>query len=144
MMKGFGSVLVEHFSGVITYDGVGKAVSLIKGTSFFPTAAGGPGSFPVGTFETRCEFQYQVFADMTYLEVGNCVGRLPAGGGVLPNETVQVMGVRARGHIGVNREVLLGSVEPSVQHIVLSGGYEADRICDSSEVAVMRPAAQPQ
>ena len=142
-MKGFGGVLVENFTAQLSFDGKGRATSLLAGTSFFPNSFVGPGGFPVNTFESQCEWIYQVFPEQSFVMFGNCNARIPAGGGVIPGETVRVTGIRVRGSIGPRAETLLVSVEPSVQHIALGNGFETDRICDSTETGVLISTPQP-
>jgi hypothetical protein len=120
----------EFLTGTVVFDGVGGALQSHIGTTMF-NGPWFPLNSPVGTFISTCTYTYAVSSDLSFTMDGSCSSGLPIG--PVPGQTATVTGIKLMGYVSRDgNTVLISGVEPSVQDLVLSGGYSAKRLCSSS------------
>jgi hypothetical protein len=129
------TVLQESYAGTMEFDGRGNATNSYKGITMFDGPFF-PNNSAVGTFIGGCQFTYSMIDELSFtINEGFCSGSLPDGpvGEPDPRYVQTYVLTGARGGVGqISRDgdmILISTVEPTLQHIELSGGYRADRFC---------------
>ena len=121
------------FFGKAVFDGAGNAVLTLSTTSLVENSqliyseysTDVPG---ILTTSSTCHHTYSVAADRTFSMNGNCAFDFT--GGFLKGNTGTITGTQIRGYIGSDGKSILTSYVPgNIQHVSLSNGYEADRVC---------------
>ena len=113
-----------YFTGIIIYDGKGKATETLHGISLVdgPYAAG---TFPVLTFEETCDWTYTVNHDKSFSREGSCKGKTT--GGQFAGDTYTLSGLKYEGQIAVGGALLITyQVEPVVTE--LSNGFSIKQL----------------
>ena len=122
---GSGSTGPGGFTGVITYDGQGKATETLRGIGL-SDGPYGANTFPVLTFEETCEWTYVVNRDFSFSRKGTCRGTTT--GGQFANSRYTLSDINWVGQIGIGGAVLITSTfEPVEQK--LANGFLTKRIC---------------
>lgn len=132
------TVLQESYAGTIEFDGKGNATNSYKGMTMFD-GPWFPNNSAVGTFIGSCQFSYSMIDELSFTMSASCSGSLPDGpvGDPVNVQTYVLTGAAgvpqfSAGVGQISRDgdlILISSIEPVLQHIVLSGGYNADRYC---------------
>jgi len=143
---GFGERGHDFVTGVITYDGNGRATETARGIFVFPgpffppnPEFGFPGSLTIATYTNNCSYDYLVNHDLSFVQEGSCEGEVLAGAG--HGQKTTASGLRFVGQIGVGGQVLITN-QIDAAEITLDvgdpapGGFHTKRFCGAAGTAV--------